>query len=200
MRIALILAAAAGSLLIPSLAVSQPAPQPNGPLTTTDDQTKSTVGNAASAPMHDLNVMREKIPPVLLQAIADPYARPTPATCSAIIGRVRELTNALGDDLDIQVDEDPTMRERGAGAGREIVRAGAESLLPFRGFVRRLSGAEQHDKLVLQAITAGSVRRGYLKGLGEARGCPPPGTPKHLVHAPEPVVEGGQRRPQYPTH
>ena len=199
MRIALLLAAAAGSLLIPTLAASEPPP-PAAPLTTTDQQTKSTVGNAASSPMHDLNVMREKIPPVLLQAMADPYARPTPATCQAIIGRVRELTYALGDDLDNQVDEELTTDEKRAGTGREIVRAGAESLLPFRGVVRRLSGAEQHDKLVDQALMAGSIRRGYLKGLGEARGCPPPGTPRHLVHTPTPVSDGGPRHPQYPTH
>ena len=46
--------------------------------------------------------------------------------------------------------------------------------IPFRGVVRKLSGAESHDRLVQSAIIAGNVRRAYLKGLGEARGCMPP--------------------------
>nr|QQZ48666.1 hypothetical protein JKL49_14210 [Phenylobacterium glaciei] len=45
--------------------------------------------------------------------------------------------------------------------------AGAASdLIPFRGWVRRLSGAQRHDSLVTAAINAGAVRRAYLKGLG----------------------------------
>jgi hypothetical protein len=197
MRTLLLLGIIAGSLAVPTLAASQPAPQ--GQLQTTDQTTKSTVGDAASAPMHDLNVMRSKIPPVLLAALADPYGRPAPANCPSIIAKVRELTTALGDDLDVPDDDgDPTMRQKSAGLGRELVRAGAESLIPLRGFVRKLSGAEQHDRLVQSALTAGNVRRGYLKGLGEARGCSPPGTPRHLVQAAYRAEEDGPRKPNYP--
>jgi hypothetical protein len=57
----------------------------------------------------------------------------------------------------------------------------ASSAIPYRGCVRRLSGAERHDRLVQAAIEAGAVRRGYLKGLGEARGCDPPATPSHVL-------------------
>ena len=62
--------------------------------------------------------------------------------------------------------------------------------------MRRLSGAEQHDKFVQAAITAGAVRRGYLKGLGESKGCLPPATPSHVL-AGSPVVEPG--KPRYPV-
>jgi hypothetical protein len=192
-------AAIAGSMLIPVLAFTAEPPPP-GQLQTPEESSKGTVGSAASAPMHDLNVMRTKIPPILLQAMADPYARPLPSTCAALAARVRELTEALGDDLDVPATDEESVRERNAGLGREALRAGAESLLPFRGFVRKLSGADQHDKLVLDAITAGDVRRAYLKGLGEARGCPPPATPRHMVHAAAPVSDEGRRGPRYPTH
>lgn len=198
MREILLFAVLAGSLAIPALATSQLAP--GGQLQTTDQTTKSTVGDAASAPMHDLNVMRAKIPPVLLGAMADPYARPSPASCQVIIAKVRELTTALGDDLDVPDDEaEPGMGRQSASLGRELVRAGAESLIPLRGFVRKLSGAEQHDRLVQNALTAGNTRRGYLKGLGEARGCPPPGTPRHVVLTAQPVSDG-PRQPNYPIH
>jgi hypothetical protein len=49
--------------------------------------------------------------------------------------------------------------------------------------VRKLSGAERHDHFVQNAIVAGAVRRAYLKGLGEAHGCDPPGTPSHVLTA-----------------
>src|SRR5439155_1299038 len=67
MRTLILTAALTGSLAIPAVAISDPAPPP-GQLQTTDQTTKSTVQDAAAAPMHDLNVVRAKIPPVLLAA------------------------------------------------------------------------------------------------------------------------------------
>ena len=67
MRTLILTAALTGSLAIPAVAISDPAPPP-GQLQTTDQTTKSTVQDAAAAPMHDLNVVRAKIPPVLLGA------------------------------------------------------------------------------------------------------------------------------------
>jgi hypothetical protein len=72
-------------------------------------------------------------------------------------------------------------------------------LLPFSGFVRTLSGAAHHDQLVIEAITAGSVRRGYLKGLGESLRCPPPSRPIHFLHPPPPAREDGPV-PKYPIN
>ncbi|HEY3696315.1 MAG TPA: hypothetical protein VGL30_11760, partial [Phenylobacterium sp.] len=63
-----------------------------------------------------------------------------------------------------------------------------------------------HDHLVQSAIVAGAVRRAYLKGLGEARGCEPPATPSH-VNAGRPVMqdesvlrEAGRLKPNFPIH
>ena len=58
-----------------------------------------------------------------------------------------------------------------------VVRHTAEGLIPFRGWVRKLSGAERYSKQVLDAITAGIIRRAYLKGLGQAKGCTAPAAP-----------------------
>jgi hypothetical protein len=57
------------------------------------------------------------------------------------------------------------------------VRHTAEGLIPFRGWVRKLSGAERHSRLVAEAVAAGMTRRAYLKGLGQAQGCLPPAAP-----------------------
>jgi hypothetical protein len=65
----------------------------------------------------------------------------------------------------------------------------AQDLIPMRGWVRKLSGAEKHDKLVQSAMASGAIRRAYLKGLGEARGCDPPATPQHLAKPAAPIVE-----------
>ncbi|MGZ5182034.1 MAG: hypothetical protein ACXWC2_16235, partial [Ramlibacter sp.] len=50
----------------------------------------------------------------------------------------------------------------------------AEGLIPFRGWVRKLSGAERYSKKVAASITAGSVRRGFLKGFAASEHCPSP--------------------------
>jgi hypothetical protein len=47
----------------------------------------------------------------------------------------------------------------------------AEGLIPFRSWVRKLSGAEQHSREVSACIAAGSVRRAFLKGLAASQHC-----------------------------
>ena len=51
------------------------------------------------------------------------------------------------------------------------LRSTAEAVVPYRKWVRKLSGAERYAKDVSAAIAAGTVRRGFLKGLRAARGC-----------------------------
>ncbi|PZU01431.1 MAG: hypothetical protein DI624_00150 [Brevundimonas sp.] len=53
------------------------------------------------------------------------------------------------------------------GAVRDTV----TDFIPMRSWVRRLSGAAAHDREIQFAIRAGSVRRGFLKGLWLERGC-----------------------------
>ncbi len=173
---------AALTLLVPALARADS--QQDKPLQTPDTAGQATAGVAAAAPMHDMNLMSQKIPPVLMAVIADPYARPASLDCRALASEVGALDAALGDDFDAVVaDEDNSPKAKRARTARAGLHAGSEVLLPFSGFVRTLSGAEQRDKLVLDAIMSGDTRRAYLKGLGEARGCGGPATPVHLNHA-----------------
>ena len=41
------------------------------------------------------------------------------------------------------------------------------SFLPFRGIIRKITGAESHQKKLATAYEAGKLRRAYLKGLAE---------------------------------
>jgi hypothetical protein len=169
----------------------------SGKIQTSSQAKRESVQGAVSAPLRDVNLLQTKIPPVLLEAMADPYKRPQPATCAGITDAVVPLNNALGADLDEPaVDEDDLMSQ-GKGAALGAVAGLASDVIPFRGWVRKLTGAERHDSLVQAAITAGGVRRAYLKGLGESRGCKPPATPSHVLTG-SPVINQ-DRKPRYPV-
>jgi hypothetical protein len=172
---------------------SEPPPQR---IQTTSDANKDGIGGAAQAPLRDMNLVRTKIPPVLLEAMADPYARPPgkKITCDTLVMLVAPLDLALGEDLDRRpAGDNEDLMDRGkrmaGSAAFGAVASAAQDLIPMRGWVRKLSGAEKHDSLVQHAMASGAVRRAYLKGLGEARGCPPPATPQHLAAPAAPVVE-----------
>ncbi|MFZ5670056.1 MAG: hypothetical protein ACOY4K_11225 [Pseudomonadota bacterium] len=187
---------------LPGLAASRQTPPATGQVRTTDQVNKGSVTGAISAPARDLNLLRTKIPPVLLEALEDPYARPRPATCPQLIALIRPLNEALGPDIDEPDDGDERgLIAKGKDAAGDtalgMVASAAQDLIPLRGWVRRLTGAERHDKLVRAAITAGGIRRGYLKGLGEARGCNPPATPTH-VKSELPKKPPKKKGPQYP--
>lgn len=138
--------------------------------------------DAGEAPLKDLNVVRAEIPWILKDAQKAPYAMPIDRSCSALASEIKSLDEVLGADLDTPPsDANSGLVERGtAFVGHEAVsavRRTAEDLVPFRSWVRRLTGAERYSREVVAAITAGTVRRAFLKGLGEAAQCPPPAAP-----------------------
>lgn len=165
---------------------------------TTSEAKRESIQGAVAAPLRDVNVLRTKIPPILLDAMADPYQRPKPATCAGITAAILPLNEALGTDLDQASGEDGDMMERGRGAALGAVASLASGVIPFRGWVRQLTGAERHDSLVTDAITAGAVRRAYMKGLGEAKGCHPPAIPSHVLTGAKPVPSQDMK-PRYPV-
>lgn len=137
---------------------------------------------AAATPLSDLNLVRTKIPAALLAAQKVPYGVPVDPGCEGLMAEVRQLDAALGPDLDAPpAPGKPSLAERGraeaGGAALDAMKHTAEGLIPFRGWVRKLTGAERYSKLVTDAIAAGIVRRAYLKGLGQAQGCLAPAAP-----------------------
>jgi hypothetical protein len=215
MRRNLFLAAVCSLALATSAAArQQQPPNDDGRIKSTSEANKEGISGAVSAPLRDVNLVRTKIPRVLLEAMEDPYQRPGRADCRTLVSLVEPLDAALGEDIDRtppQENEDLMDRGRKAAGDAALgaIASTAQDLIPLRGWVRKLTGAERHDKLVQSAIASGAVRRAYLKGLGEARGCPPPATPLHKPLAAPPVVEPGMppppdpygpKRPRFPIY
>lgn len=190
--------------LTASAAQSQTQSEPSSRARTSSQANRESLSGAAKAPLRDLNFIRTQVPQVLLEALADPYARPTTRKCPELVALILPLNDALGADIDIpRVEDEQGMVQRSRPMALGAVAGMASDVIPFRGVVRQVTGAAKHDEYVQAAILAGTARRAYLKGLGEARGCKPPATPSHvLAGAPLPVeVNAGIDRgakPRYP--
>ncbi len=138
------------------------------PQTSAEANTES-LGSAVAAPLRDINVVRSEIPDLLKKAQTDPYAPPATG-CAPLKAEIDQFDEVLGDDYDDRSDD----KKDGQGKSRPILGVVASTItdvIPMRGWVRRLTGAERHDQMVNDAIRAGFVRRGYLKGLYNAGTC-----------------------------
>jgi hypothetical protein len=135
-----------------------------------NDQAK--VSGAAATPLNDFNLVNAPIPETLARAQQSPYGPPAEASCAGLLLEVHALDADLGPDLDAPASEsNPSLVERGGSAVAGAFQKTAEGVVPFRGWVRKLSGAERYSKKVAAAIAAGTVRRAYLKGIANAKGC-----------------------------
>lgn len=137
----------------------------------------------AAAPLNDLNLVRDEIPAVLAAAQKAPYAEPADGSCAALAGEIRALDAALGADLDAPTSPaNPGLVEQGvevvgqvaAGTVRGAVNGVVDGVVPFRTWVRKLSGAERHSGEMAAAKAAGTLRRAFLKGWGQAAKCAVP--------------------------
>ncbi len=139
-------------------------------------KTQDQVTDAVTAPLNDLNIVKADIPEVLLEAQIQPYAIPENKSCEALLVQIIDLDAVLGPDLDAnETHNKPSLIERGneqaTKAAIGAIRRTTESVIPYRSWVRKLNGAERYSKKVAAAITAGTIRRGYLKGMMVAQGC-----------------------------
>jgi hypothetical protein len=144
-----------------------------GACTTVDTK---PVTDAAITPLNDLNLVQAPIPPLLVAVAARPYAPPIDASCTALSAEIKALDELLGADLDTPATaSNPSLIERGVTLATNeamgTLRGAAEGVVPYRKWVRKLSGAERYSKDVAAAIAAGTVRRAYLKGQLVARSC-----------------------------
>lgn len=167
---------------------SQPTASENGSLAqnvgnaaeSATAQTRSGLGDAALTPLEDLNLRRREIPP-LLAGMKSPYHLPENLTCAGIDLMIAELDGVLGPDWDSGKPDErlrtEVLADEAAEAALGAVESGVTGWIPFRGLIRKATGAESHEKKYNRAYKIGAQRRAYLKGYGLAMGCPGPARP-----------------------
>ena len=163
-------------LALPAAANGQP-PATTAPARPMNDN-KVTAVDVLATPAGDLNLRKGKIPALLDAAVADPYSLAGLKTCAQLSVAVNALDAILGPDRDIPAD-----RAEKLSVGR-VAQSAVGSFSPFRGIIREVSGANGHQRKVDDAVEAGTARRSFLKGYGQARGCAYPArevTPKALA-------------------
>lgn len=127
----------------------------------------STVQDAkevATQPARDVGIDKKDVPAVLAEAADDPYSLTDARTCAQITAAIRALNVELGPDFGAE-----------PGKKRSILKVGSaavvNTLIPFRGIVREVSGAASADRRLAAATQAGIARRGFLRGTYTNRSC-----------------------------
>lgn len=134
-------------------------------------QRSPDVEDVATTPLTDLNLSKDEIPQLLLDAVENPYASEGLDDCASIGTAIGQFDTLLGPDFDIGTEK------RGRISAGRIAQSAIGSLIPFRSIIREISGAADHQRDFQEAILAGAVRRGFLKGLGQQMDCPYPARP-----------------------
>jgi hypothetical protein len=137
-------------------------------LTQKKPTTLDKAGNIVRQPARDVGIEKEKIPEVLQAAVEDPYAPLPSHSCRRLNIAVGELNAVLGEDFTVGAK---TNEDRAGKIAEAVGRSIVNSLIPFRGLVREISGAGPAERRLQAAVTAGVARRGYLRGLASAKAC-----------------------------
>lgn len=127
-----------------------------------------SAGKIASQPARDVGVARTDIPPVLQAAANAPYSVEGIRTCRDISTAFHALTDVIGPDFKAgEVKKENRAGKLAEAGGKTIV----NSLIPFRGLVREVTGAAPAQRRLERAIASGYARRGFLRGMHQARKC-----------------------------
>lgn len=164
------------------------------------DQVRRGVADAATMPLRDVGLIRPDIP-APLAGLNYPYESQKLLTgCSQVLYEIGQLDAALGVE-NYQPGARASLSARGAdaavGGAVGLARDAAGDVIPFRGWVRRASGAAKADRDVARAIEMGQTRRAFLRGYGAAIGClnvapAPPPPPENQPVDPNTPPPGGR--------
>lgn len=151
--------------------------------------TRRGVTDAAYIPLRDVGLMRPEIP-LLLRNLQYPYATGTLTDCAAVTREIAALDSVLGPES-YQPGPNRNIWDRsGDFVEDQAIDAAvdtAEGLIPFRSWVRRLSGANRAERDALRAASNGQQRRIFLRGYGASLGCP------SIIPPPPPSVSRNER-------
>jgi hypothetical protein len=143
--------------------------------TTTTTTTKEKVvetgkraGEIAMQPARDVGAQKIDIPVPIQQAAAAPYSLKGLRTCAQLSHAVFALNDVLGPDYDGAVTTHENKAGKLAEAGGKTI---VNTIIPFRGLVREISGAAPAERRLNADIRAAFARRGFLRGVATARKC-----------------------------
>lgn len=153
---------------LPAAAQNQAADKPR----TTEKMAEDVV----TQPAQDVGIDKKDIPENLLRIQDKPYSLAGIKTCAQIRSAIGDMDAVLGEDLDVvnEASRDEKRKQTAGRVGGIIV----NSIIPFRGVIREISGAAAQERRYNAAVYAGVVRRSFLKGVGLQRGCKYPSAPE----------------------
>lgn len=131
-------------------------------------ETSKKAGDIAMQPARDVGVKKIDIPLPIQQAAAAPYSLRGLKTCAQLSRAVFELNDVLGPDYDGAVTTHENKVGKLAEAGGKTI---VNTIIPFRGLVREVSGAAPAERHLDADIRAALARRGFLRGVATARRC-----------------------------
>jgi len=136
--------------------------------------TRRGVSGAAAQPLRDVGLIRPEIP-LLLRNLQYPYSTATLTDCNAVAREIGQLDSVLGPES-YQPGPNRNVWDRsGDFVEEQTIEAAqdtAADLIPFRSWVRRISGASRAERDALRAVANGQQRRTFLRGYGASLGCP----------------------------
>ena len=136
--------------------------------------TRRGVTGAAAIPFRDVGLIRPEIP-LLLRGLNYPYATATLSDCAAVTREIGQLDAVLGQES-YQPGPNRNIWDRSGDFVEDQTIQAAEDtagdLIPFRSWVRRISGASRAERDALRAFANGQQRRTFLRGYGASLGCP----------------------------
>ena len=132
------------------------------------DETRKQAEQIGMQPARDVGLTKRKIPPVLEDALANPYGIRSLKTCAQLAAAVRSLNDALGPDYEAGGEYRENRAGKLAAAGAKSV---INSIIPYRSLVREITGAAPADRHMNAVVDAGLARRGFLRGVQYKQRC-----------------------------
>jgi hypothetical protein len=153
---------------LPAAAQNQAADKPRS--------TEKMAEDVVTQPVEDVGIDKKDIPENLLRIQDKPYSLAGIKTCAQIRSAIGDMDAVLGEDLDVpyEATRDDKRKDTAGKIGGLLV----NSIIPFRGVIREISGAAAQERRYNAAVYAGVVRRSFLKGVGLQRGCKYPSAPQ----------------------
>jgi len=147
--------------------------------------TRRGVIDATAQPLRDVNLVRQEIP-MVLRGLEYPYSTASLTEgCPEIARQIASLDAVLGPES-YQPGPNRNVWDRsGDFVEDQVIEAAQDTVndfIPFRSWIRRLSGASRAERDALRAVANGQQRRTFLRGYGASLGCPavipPPPPPR----------------------